>query len=301
MELLRTPDERFAGLPGFDFPSRYVDDLPGYEGIRVHFIDAGRDEGGGVALCLHGNPAWSYLYRKMIPPFVRAGLRVIAPDLIGFGRSDKPVAESAHTFDFHRGMLLRLIERLDLKDAMLLVQDWGGLLGLTLPPELPHAFSRMVLMNTALATGERPTEGFLQWREYSNRTPDLPVGRLIARGTPDMSAAECAAYDAPFPDARYKAALRAFPNLVPDRPDAPGAEVSRKAARWFAEHWGGQSFMAVGMRDPVLGPAVMERLRRLVPGCPRPFEVADGGHFVQEWGEPIAAQALKVFGMASGS
>jgi hypothetical protein len=153
-------------------------------------------------------------------------------------------------------------------------------------------------MNTTIATGTL-SDGFVQWRAYSNSQPDLQVGKLLRRGKPDMTDAEAAAYDTPFPDASYKAALRAFPNLVPEGPDAPGAALGRDAEVFWRERWQGESFMAVGMKDPVLGPAVMAALRRTILGCPPPMEVADGGHFVQEWGEPIARAALRHFGLSS--
>ena len=293
MEALRTADERFAGLPGYAFAPHYVE----HAGLRVHHLDEGDPAAPVTALCLHGNPTWSYLYRHMVPVFTAAGLRVVAPDLIGFGRSDKPVDEAAHTFDLHRGMLLALIERLDLRNVMLVCQDWGGIFGLTLPMAMPERFTRLLVMNTALATGTL-SEGFRQWRAYSNSQPDLAVGRLIARGKPDLPPAEAAAYDAPFPDASYKAALRAFPNLVPEGEDAPGAALGREAAAFWRERWTGASFMAIGMADPVLGPPVMQALRARIRGCPEPMELAEAGHFVQEWGAPIARAALARFGLA---
>jgi haloalkane dehalogenase len=296
-EALRTADERFAALPGYAYAPRYFDDLPGCEGLRVHYLDEGAASTPVTALCLHGNPSWSYLYRHMIPVFTGAGLRVIAPDLIGFGRSDKPVDAAWHNFERHRDMLLRFVERLDLRNIMLVCQDWGGLLGLTLPHAMPERFTRLLVMNTGLGIGQ-VTEGFRQWRTYSNGQPDLPVGKLIARGKPDMSTAEIAAYDAPFPDVRHKAALRAFPNLVPDGDDAAGAAISRTAAEFWRERWSGESFMAIGMKDPVLGEAPMRSLQKTIRGCPVPMEVPEGGHFVQEWGAPVAAAALAHFGVA---
>ena len=293
MKALRTADERFAGLPGYAFQPHYTE----YQGLRVHHLDEGPRDAAVTALCLHGNPSWSYLYRHMIPVFSGAGLRVVAPDLIGFGRSDKPVLDSDHSFDFHRGMLLDLIERLDLKHILLVCQDWGGLFGLTLPMAMPERFSRLLVMNTGLGTGQL-TEGFRQWRAYSNTQPDLPVGKLIRRGKPDMSDAEAAAYDAPFPAASYKAALRAFPNLVPDGDNAPGAALSREAATFWRERWAGDSFMAVGMTDPVLGPPAMQSLHKLIRNCPPPLEVPQAGHFVPEWGAPIAKAALVHFKLA---
>ena len=297
MDFLRTPEERFGSLPGLAFAPHYVDDLPGAGGARVHYLDEGDAAAPVTALCLHGNPTWSYLYRHMIPVFTAAGLRVVAPDLIGFGRSDKPVDPAWHSFERHRDLLLRFVERLDLRNILLVCQDWGGLLGLTLPAAMPERFTRLLVLNTGLGTGQ-VTEGFRQWRSYSNGQADLPVGKLIQRGKPDMSAAEAAAYDAPFPDARHKAALRAFPNLVPEGADAPGAALSRAAAEFWRTRWNGESFMAIGMQDPVLGEAPMRALRAMIRGCPAPMEVAEGGHFVPEWGAPIAAAALAHFKLA---
>jgi haloalkane dehalogenase len=290
MAALRTPDDRFANLPGFAYQPNYLD----HAGLRVHYVDEGPRDAAVTALCLHGNPSWGYLYRHMIPVFAAAGVRVVVPDLIGFGRSDKPADEAAHSFVFHRNMLLAFVEALDLQHVMLVCQDWGGILGLTLPMAAPQRYSRLLVMNTALATG-RLSEGFVQWRHYSNSQPDLPVGKLLARGKRDMPPAEAAAYDAPFPDTSYKAALRAFPNLVPDGQDAPGAAISREALSFWRERWAGDSFMAIGMQDPVLGPALMQSLRSAIRGCPAAMEVAEGGHFVQEWGAPIATAALKHF------
>jgi haloalkane dehalogenase len=287
---LRTPAERFVGLPDFGYPAHHTQ----HEGYTVSYVDEGPRDATVVALCLHGNPTWSYLYRHMLPVFTAAGLRVVAPDLIGFGRSDKPAEETTHSFDFHRNMLLAFVRQLDLTNVLLVCQDWGGLLGLTLPMAMPERFTRLLVMNTTLATGTL-SDGFLQWRAYSNKTPDLPVGALLRRGKPSMSQAEAAAYDAPFPDASYKAALRAFPNLVPASADAPGAAISQEAAQFWRTQWAGESFMAVGMQDPVLGPAVMQSLQRLIRNCPEPYPVPEGGHFVQEWGAPIAAAALAHF------
>jgi haloalkane dehalogenase len=300
IEALRTPDERFAGLPGFDFPVRYVDDLPGYEGLRGAYLDCGPADAQRTFLCLHGEPSWSYLYRRMIPVFLETGARVVAPDLLGFGRSDKPVREADYSFTFHRDYLLRLVERLDLRRITLVVQDWGGLLGLTLPVDAGFAarLERLIVMNTGLGVGDSPGPGFEAWKAYALATHDLPVGDLIARGTPHLTAAEKAAYDAPFPDATYKAGARVFPALVPVTPDMEGAAISREAREFWSQRWSGPSFMAIGDADPVLGPPAMHALRRVIRGCPEPMMIAGGGHFVQEWGEPIARAALKSFGEA---
>ncbi|MEZ6001701.1 MAG: haloalkane dehalogenase [Hyphomonas sp.] len=296
IEARRTPDERFEGLPNWSYTPHYIDDLPGYEGLRVHYVDEGPKNAVRTYLCLHGQPTWSYLYRKMIPVFLDSGARVIAPDWLGFGRSDKPVADETYTFHFHRNMMLALIERLDLKDITLVCQDWGGLLGLTLPPEFPDRFERLIVMNTTLATGTSPSEGFNAWKAYSASQPDMDIAALMKRGTPVLTDAEAAAYGAPFPDASYKAGVRRFPELVMVEPGMEGIETSKRAADWWAREWHGDTFMAVGAADPVLGPPVMEKLRAQIRACPEPMIIEDAGHFVQEWGEPVARAALKAFG-----
>jgi len=219
---------------------------------------------------------------------------VIAPDLIGFGRSDKPVDDALYTFDFHRGHLLALLARLAPAELTLVCQDWGGLLGLTLPMEMPGRFSGLVVMNTMLATGDEPlTPGFLQWRSYVAANPALDCGRLLRRAVPMLTDAQAVAYEAPFPDARYQAGVRRFPALVPDAPDAPGAAVSRRARDWWRGQWRGRTLMAVGQADPVLGEPVMARLRECIHGCPPPMLLPQAGHFTQEWGEPIAREVLR--------
>jgi haloalkane dehalogenase len=296
IEALRTPEDRFAQLAGYAFRPHYLDDLKGYEGLRVHYVDERPAHAAADAqtyLCLHGEPSWAYLYRKMIPTFTAAGHRAVAPDFLGFGRSDKPVDDAVYTFDFHRNMLLRFIERLDLTNITLVVQDWGGLLGLTLPMEAPDRFKRLLVMNTTLAVGQSPGQGFDNWRAYVKANPDLNVAALMRRGTPVLSEAEAEAYAAPFPDQRYKAGVRRFPELVMTSPEMEGVEISRRAAQWWSSEWRGRTFMAVGMKDPVLGPATMAALRGQIRGCPAPLEIAEGGHFVQEWGEEIARAAVK--------
>ena len=299
MQALRTPDECFADLPGFAYAPRHLHDLPGFAGLRIHYLDEGPPDAQHTFLCLHGQPTWSYLYRRMIPVFAAAGHRVVAPDLPGFGKSDKPVDEAFYSFSRHRDLLLVLVERLDLNGITLVCQDWGGLLGLTLPMEMPQRFARLLVMNTALGTGDTPlTDGFLAWRAWSNKNPDMDIAKLMSRTCPHLSQSECQAYAAPYPDASYKAGVRRFPNLVPDRPDADGAAISRRAREWWQNEWHGQSFMAIGMTDPVLGPPVMHALRRSIRGCPSPFEHAEAGHFAQEWGGEIARRALAAFAIA---
>lgn len=299
-DALRTPDAAFDGLPGYPWVPNYVSDLPALGGLRMHYID----EGGKAAsaqltfLCLHGNPGWSYLYRKMLPAFLAAGHRVVAPDLIGFGKSDKPKRDDFHSFSGHRQILLELVERLDLHNVVLVVQDWGGLLGLTLPMAAPQRYSGLLVMNTLLATGDAPLPaGFLAWREMCAKKPDFDVARLFARGNAQMTSAECAAYNAPFPDRGHRAALRAFPTMVPELPDSGGAAISREARDFWRKRWTGQTLMAIGAQDPVLGLPVMQALRADIRGCSEPVVLEDAGHFVQERGETVAGRGAIFFGM----
>jgi tRNA(adenine34) deaminase len=295
-DAVRTPEDRFRDLPDYPWAPHYLNDLPSLSGLRMHYLDEGPKEAPVTWLCLHGNPAWSYLYRRMIPEFLRAGGRVVAPDLIGFGKSDKPKREASHTFEWHRQVLLEFVERLDLRSIVLVVQDWGGLLGLTLPMEDPQRYRGLLVMNTTLGTGDAPlSAGFLAWRDMCARNPEFDVARLFSRGNPHMRSEECAAYNAPFPDSGHRAALRAFPAMVPDRPDANGAAVSRQARDFLSGHWEGQALMAIGAQDPVLGAPVMEALRAGIRGCPEPMVLPQAGHFVQEHGEEIARKAVGYF------
>jgi haloalkane dehalogenase/tRNA(adenine34) deaminase len=290
--VLRTPDECFVDLPEYPFAPQYLGDAGG---MRMHYVDEGPRDA-PVALCLHGQPTWSYLYRKMIPGLLAANLRVVAPDFFGFGRSDKPEDEATYTFAFHRDSIAALIEALDLERITLVCQDWGGLIGLTIPMDMPDRFERLLVMNTGLGTGDVPlSEGFLAWRAFSNSRPDMDIAALMKRAVPSLSDAEAAAYAAPFPDARYKSGVRRFPNLVPDRPDAEGAALSRRARDFWSKQWTGKSFMAIGMRDPVLGPPAMRALRAIIRNCPPPLELADAGHFVQEAGAVTVEKAMASF------
>lgn len=295
---LRTPDERFDTVPDFDYPVHYADDLPGYEGLRAAWVDAGPADADRVFLCLHGEPSWSFLYRKMIPVFLESGARVVAPDFFGFGRSDKPSNLDDITFDFHRNHILALVERLNLANVTLVCQDWGGLIGLTLPVDegFKARLSRLIVMNTAIGVGASAGPGFDAWKDYALNTPEFDAGAIIARGTPQMTAAEISAYNAPYPDDSYQAAARKFPALVPVSPDMDGVEHGKAAIKFWSEEWDGESFMAIGMKDPVLGPPAMQALHKTIRGCPPPLEIEDAGHFVQEWGDIVAPAALKHFG-----
>jgi haloalkane dehalogenase/tRNA(adenine34) deaminase len=296
--VVRTPDSAFANLPGYPFASKYVENLPGYAGLRMHYLDEGPANAREIFLCLHGEPSWSYLYREMIPIFTAAGIRVVAPDLFGFGRSDKPTADSTYTFTWHRNSLIAFIERLNLTNVTMVCQDWGGILGLTIPMDMQGRFVRLLVMNTMLGTGTQPlSSGFLTWRNFVNANPDLDVASVFSRSS-SASAAEAAAYGAPFPDINYKAGVRRFPNLAPDDPNDDGAAISQRAEEWYKTTWSGQSFLAVGLDDAIIGLEPMNRLQQTIRGAPPLLQLSGVGHFVQEdAGAQVATAALQSFGL----
>ena len=296
MEVLRTPDERFVDLPGYDFAANYVDELQGYEGLRVHYLDQRTHDSDQTFLCLPGEPTWAYLYRRMIPVFLNSGARVVVPDWLGFGRSDKPVVDAVYTFDFHRNMMLAFVDKLDLQNITLVVQDWGGILGLTLPVDQRNRFSRLIVMNTAIPVGDHLGDGFQSWKDYVAGRPNMNCGALMKRACPHLTELEAQAYEAPFPDQRHKAGVRRFPQMVMVEPGMEGIETAKRALKFWQTEWEGESFMAIGAKDPVLGLKVMKQLRKAIRRCPEPMVLEEAGHFVQEWGEPIAHAALKKFG-----
>jgi tRNA(adenine34) deaminase len=294
-DALRTPEVRFAHLPGYNFSPNYISDLPALNGLRMHYLDEGSADAKVTYLCLHGNPAWCYLYRKMIPVFTDSGARVVAPDMIGFGKSDKPKKDSFHRFTWHRQCLLEFVERLDLQNVVLVVQDWGGILGLTLPMAAPSRYKGLLVMNTTLACGDAPlTDGFKAWREMCGKKPDFDIAKLFFRGNPQMTEAECSAYMAPFPDVGHRAATRAFPPMVPEHESSEGAAISRAAREFWRSDWNGVSLMAIGLQDPVLGEATMRELRSHIKECPQPMLLPQAGHFVQEHGEEIARRSVEL-------
>ncbi len=260
------------------------------------YLDVGPKNADHTFLCLHGEPTWSYLYRKMTPLFLESGGRVIAPDFFGFGRSDKPVQDSAYGFQFHREFLLRLVERLDLRNFTLVVQDWGGTLGLTLPvdPGFRARLDRLLVMNTVLPIGEPLGPHYYEWRSQVRHTPDLPVGQWMRDSGAQLSDAEVAAYDAPYPDRRFQAGARTFPDLAMVEPEMEGVAEAKAAIKFWTGEWSGLSFMAIGAKDPDVG--TMQTLRNQIRGCPEPLVFAEAGHFLQEWGEPVARAALRAFG-----
>jgi len=296
IEFLRTPEAHFRDLKDYPFKPHYISDLLGYEGLRGHYLDEGDSNAEEVFLCLHGEPAWSYLYRKMIPEFVSAGARVIAPDLLGFGKSDKPVDENIYTFEFHRNYLIKLIESLDLRNITLVCQDWGGLLGLTLPQDMENRFKRLLIMNTGLLVEPVRAEAFLEWHDDIVKPETLELNKFFKKYAPTIDSTEAAAYAAPFPDKHYQAGVRKFPKIVA-APDLICIETSTRAFEFWKKHWSGESFMAIGMKDAMLGPSVMHYMKEVINGCPEPMEVPDAGHFVQEFGQAVAVAALRHFAL----
>ena len=280
MDALRTPDERFENLPGWPYEPRYADVG---DGLRMHYVDEGPSDG-QVVLLLHGEPSWAYLYRKMIPVITAAGLRAVAPDLIGFGRSDKPAERTDYTYARHVDWVRSLLHTLDLQGITLVCQDWGGLIGLRLVGEEPDRFARVVAANTFLPTGEgKPSDAFLAWQRYSQETPEFHVGGIIKGGcrTP-LSQEVIDAYDAPFPDDTYKAGARQFPTLVPTSPDDPAAAPNRKAWEGLAAF--DKPFLtAFSDQDPVTAGA-WRPLQERIPGATgQPHTTIEGGgHFLQE-------------------
>ena len=291
MKVLRTPDDRFRDLPDFPFQPNYLQ-VPDGEGghLRVHYLDEGPRDAPPVLL-IHGEPSWCFLYRRMVPILVRAGFRTVAPDLVGFGRSDKPARREDYTNQRHVDWMTALLEALDLRDVTLCGQDWGGLIGLRLAAEHEERFARIVAANTGLPTGDQPlTEAFRRWQQFSQTTPNFDVGRLIQGACVTKLAPEVvAAYDAPFPDDTYKEGARQFPLLVPTQPDDPASEANRRAWEIF-RRWQKPFLTAFSDSDPVTrgGERVFQSL---VPGAKgQPHTTITGaGHFLQEdKGEELA-------------
>jgi haloalkane dehalogenase len=291
MKILRTPDERFENLPDFDFEPHYAR----IDGLRLHYVDEGPENGNPVLL-LHGEPSWSYLYRYMIPPLVEAGLRVLAPDLVGFGKSDKPAAKSDYSYAAHVDWMREFLESLDLSGITLFCQDWGSLIGLRLAAENERRFARIALGNGGLPTGDQSMpDAFMKWRAFALHSPYFPIGKIIQKGTTTNLRDEVvAAYDAPFPSRKFKAGARMFPALVPIRPDDPASEANRRAWQAFGR-WEKPFLTAFSDKDPITrgGDRVWQKH---VPGAQgqKHVTIQGAGHFLQEdKGEELAEVLVK--------
>jgi haloalkane dehalogenase len=288
MDVLRTPDDRFLDLPGFPWEPTYVQ---ASDGLRVAVIDEGPHDR-EVVLLLHGEPTWSYLYRKMIQVLLDAGFRVVAPDLVGFGRSDKPARDEDYTYARHvEWMRSALFDACDLRDVTLVCQDWGGLIGLRLAAENPDRFARICAANTGLPDGtRRMPDAWWAFYDFVQKTPDLPIGFLVTSGCADGLAPEtAAAYDAPFPDASYKAGARTFPGLIPQTPEDPATPANQRAWEVLSQ-WEKPFLCAFSDKDPITGGGDRV-LKAKIPGAAgQPHTTIEGGgHFLQEdRGEELA-------------
>jgi haloalkane dehalogenase len=285
MNVLRTPDERFKDLPGFPYQPHYVEVGAG---LRMHYIYEGR---GDPVLCIHGEPSWCYLYRKMVPTLSRQN-RVVAVDMIGFGRSDKPVGKDAYTFALHHDTLASFIEQLDLKRITLVCQDWCGLLGLPLAAEMPERFARLVIMNTGLPTAGKPlNEAFMAWRAYATKSDDLKVGQVIQNATvSNLSPEVVAAYDAPYPDKSYKGGALKFPLLVPISDDAEALPTMRNTVEALRS-WNKPALVMFSDKDPIMSGGEKFFLKLIPTAKDEPsITIRDAAHFLQEdKGEEIAS------------
>jgi haloalkane dehalogenase len=293
MDVLRTPDFRFDKLVGYPFAPRYLDvTASDTQALRMHYVDEGPADGSPLVL-LHGEPTWSYLYRTMIPPLAAAGRRVLAPDLIGMGRSDKPTRTTDYTYLRHVEWVTSWFESLDLTDVTLVVQDWGSLIGLRIAAEQGHRIARLVVANGFLPTAQRPANpAFRIWRAFAKYSPVLPAGRLVAIGTVTKVPAEVrAGYDAPFPGKQFQAAARAFPQLVPTSPDDPAVPANRAA--WDALGRWEKPFLAIfGARDPLLGKGDRPLIRHIPGAKGQPHARINASHFIQEDSGPELAERI---------
>jgi len=287
MEIFRTPDERFDALPGYDFEPHYTE----LDGLRMHYVDEGS---GDPIVCFHGEPTWAYLYRKMLPPLVAGGNRVICPDYAGFGRSDKPTERGWYTYDRHVELVTRVLEELDVRNATVVVQDWGGPIGLRWAVENSDRVARLAILNTGLFTG-RVSKGFMAWRDFAERNPDLPVGFVVGGATAsDVPEDVVAAYEAPFPNAESKAGAAQFPLIVPISEEMAGASEMR-AVMDALSRWDKPALVAFSDQDPVFPyPRAGEAFTSVIPTAAEQVRIEGASHFLQEdRGEQIAEEILR--------
>jgi haloalkane dehalogenase len=288
MDVFRTPDERFEGLPGYDFEPNYAE----VDGLRLHYVDAGE---GRPIVCFHGEPTWSFLYRKMLEPLVGAGHRVICPDFAGFGRSDKPTDRDWYTFERHLELMSALLAGLDLSDATVVVQDWGGPIGTSWAMQNADRVAALVILNTGLFLG-RVSKGFMAWRDFAEKNPDLPVGFVIQGGTAtELPDDVVAAYEAPFPNVESKAGAAQFPLLVPTSEDEPMVAQQRQMADALSR-WEKPALIAFSDSDPVFPfPKAGDRYVDLIPSVSGQVRIEGAAHFLQEdRGEQIADEIIRL-------
>jgi haloalkane dehalogenase len=290
MDVFRTPDERFEGLPGYPFDPHYEE----VDGLRLHYVDEGA---GDPVVCFHGEPTWSYLYRKMLPPLVEAGNRVVCPDYAGFGRSDKPTDRHWYTYDRHVELVTELLARIDVQRATVVVQDWGGPIGLRWAVENADRVARLVILNTGLFTG-RVSKGFRAWLDFVERTPELPIGMILEGATTtDLPGEVVAAYEAPFPTPESKAGAHQFPRLVPTAEGEPGS-AEMAAVLDELSRWEKPALVAFSDSDAVFPfPRAGERFTQTIPTAGEQVRIEGAAHFLQEdRGEEIAAHVLRFLG-----
>jgi haloalkane dehalogenase len=290
MDVFRTPDERFANLPGYPYEPHYAE----VDGLRLHHVDEGS---GSTVLCFHGEPSWSYLYRHMIDRLVESGHRVVCPDLVGFGRSDKPTDQAWYTYERHVDVVTRHLDQVELDDVTVVVQDWGGPIGLRWAVQHADQVARLVVLNTGLFTG-RVSKGFMAWREFAERTPDLPIGMILQGATTTELAPEVvAAYEAPFPNPESKAGAQRFPLLVPLSPEDPGVPEMQET-RDALSRWDKPALVAFSDTDPVFPfPKAGDQFTELIPTAGEQVRIEGAAHFLQEdRGREIADAMLAAFG-----
>jgi haloalkane dehalogenase len=288
MEIFRTPDERFADLPGYDFEPHYAD----VDGLRMHYVDEGE---GKPVVCFHGEPTWAYLYRKVARPLLDAGHRFVAVDMPGFGRSDKPTEGGWYTYDRHTEYVTRVLDGLDLEDATVVVQDWGGPVGLRWAVEHADRVGRLAILNTGLFTG-RVSKGFMAWRDFAERNPDLPIGVIVdGATTSDLDDRVKAAYEAPFPTPESKAGAAQFPLIVPIEEEMAGASEMRAVMDALSQ-WEKPALVAFSDSDPVFPyPKSGQQFADVIPGAGEQVKIEGAAHFLQEdRGEEIATHLLRL-------
>ncbi len=300
MKKIHTPNmEKLSNLPDFPYEAKYEKDIGGFEeykDMRMAYIDAGNSDSEITFLMLHGSPTWSYMWRHFIKEIEKLNYRAVAFDMPGFGRSDKPDDESAYTFDSMRESIICMIKRLELKNIVLVVHEWGGFLGLTIPMDMPELFDGIIIHNTTLATGNNlMSDSYKDWRQYIKDNPDLNVRAVMARTNKILSLKECNNYHAPFEDYDSKVALRTMPKIFPNDQKKAGAEISQRAQDWFSNDFDGLALSVSGMRDPLFPQDALNRFFDSIKGIHKLPGVDNAGHFLPEWAMEYGEQLIKKY------